>query len=100
MDPRIEFYKAAFSQQGNCFDIPVFNGTSRYQHGQGLCDVLRGIVRVIPKMAQFIKPVAIIGAQTFLNAGSEAFKECAIVKDVIKSTLKATVGAVLCATVD
>ena len=40
------------------------------------------------------------GAQTFLKAGSEAIKEGATVKDVIKSTLKPTVGAVLGATVD
>ena len=44
MDQRIEFYKAAFSQRGNGFDIPVFRGTSRYQYGQGLGAMLRGIV--------------------------------------------------------
>ena len=40
------------------------------------------------------------GIQTFMKAGSEAIKEGATVKDVIKSTLKPTVGAVLDATVD
>ena len=35
MDARIEFYKAAFVQQGNGFYISVFVGTSRYQYGQG-----------------------------------------------------------------
>ena len=49
MDPRIEFYKAAFSQKGNGFDVPVFRGTSRYQYGQGLGDVLCVIVRYLPK---------------------------------------------------
>ena len=100
MDPRIEFYKAAFSQKGNGFDFPVFRGTSRYQYGQGLGDVLRGIVRYIPRVAQFLKPVAMKGIQTLLKAGSEAIKEGATVKDVIKSTLKPMVGAVLGATVD
>ena len=100
MDPRIEFYKAAFSQKGNGFDFPVFRGTSRYQYGQGLGDVLRGIVRYIPRLTQFFKPVAMKGIQTLLKAGSEAIKEGATVKDVIKSTLKPTVGAVLGATVD
>lgn len=100
MDPRIEFYKAAFSQKGNGFDFPVFRGTSRYQYGQGLGDVLRGIVRYIPRVTQFFKPVAMKGIQTLLKAGSEAIKEGATVKDVIKSTLKPTVGAVLGATVD
>ena len=40
------------------------------------------------------------GIQTLLKAGSEAIKEGATVKDVIKFTLKPTVGAVLGATVD
>ena len=40
------------------------------------------------------------GIKTFFKAGSEAIKEGATVKDVIKSTLKPTVGAVLGATVD
>ena len=38
--------------------------------------------------------------QTLLKAGSETIKEGATVKDVIKSTLKPTVSAVLGATVD
>ena len=100
MDPRIEFYKAAFVQQGNGYDIPVFVGTSRYQYGQGLGDVLHGILKFIPKVARFLKPVVMKGAQTLLKAGSEAIKDGATVKDVIKSTLKPKVGAVLGATVD
>ena len=100
MDPRSEFYKAIFSQRGNGLDFPVFRGTSRYQYGQGLGDVLRGIVRIIPRVAQFLKPMAMKGVQTLLKAGSEAIKEDATVKDVIKSTLKPTVGSVLGATVD
>ena len=40
------------------------------------------------------------GIQTLVKAGSEAIKEGATVKDVIKSTHKPTVGAVLGATVD
>ena len=100
MDPRIKFYKAACLKQGNGFDIPVFVGTSRYQYGQGLGDVLHGILKFIPKVARFLKPVVMKGAQTVLKAGSEAIKEGATVNDVIKSTLKPTVGAVLGATVD
>ena len=100
MDLRIEFYKAAFSHRGNGFDIPVFKGISRYQYGQGVGDVLRGILRFIPTMAQFLKPVAIKGAQTLLKSGSETIKEGATIKDVIKSTLTPTVNAVVGATVD
>ena len=100
MDPQIEFYKSAFSQRGNGFNSPVLWGTSRSRYSQGLGDELRGIVRVIPRVAQFIKPVTMKGVQTFLKAVSEAIKECATVKDVIKFTLKPTVGAVLGAPVD
>ena len=62
--------------------------------------MLRGIVRFIQNVAQFFKPVAIKGAQALLTAGSEEIKEGATVKDVIRSTLKPTVGAVLGASVD
>ena len=78
----------------------MFRGTSRYQYRQGLGVVLRCIVRFIPRVAQFLKLVAIKGVQTFLKAGSEAIKDSATVKDVIKSTLKPKVGAVLGATDD
>ena len=94
MNPRIEFYKAAFSQRGNGFDIPVFRGESRYQYGQGVGDVLRGILQFVPMVARFLKPVAIKGDQTLLKSGSEAIKDGATFKDVIKSTLTPTVGAV------
>ena len=99
MDPRIEFYKAAFSQKGNGIDFSVFRGPSRYQYGQGLGDVLRGIVRYI-RVTQFFKLVAMKGIQTLLKAGIEANKKGTTVNDVIKSTLKPTVGAVLGATID
>ena len=52
------------------------------------------------KVARFLKPVVIKGAQTLLKSGSEAIKEGATFNDVIKSTLTPTVGAVLGATVD
>ena len=100
MDPRIEFYKAAFSQRGGGVDIPVFRGISRYQYGHGLGDVLRGFIQYIPRIANFLKPVVMKGAQTLLKAGSEAIKEGATVKDVVNSVLKPTADAVLGATVD
>ena len=78
----------------------MFKRTSKYQYGQGLGDVLLGIVRYISRVTQFLKPVAMNGIQTFFKPGSKAIKEGATVKDVIKSTLKPTVGAVLGATVD
>ena len=57
-------------------------------------------MRYIPRVTRFLKPVAIKGIQTLLKVSSEAIKEGATVKDVIKSTLKPTVSAVLSATVD
>ena len=51
-------------------------------------------------MAQFLKQVAMKVVRTLFKANCEAIKEGATVKDVIKSTLKPTVGAVLGATVD
>ena len=100
MDPRIEFFEAAFSKRGNNYDIPVFMGTSRYQYGQGLGYVLRGIVRFIQIIPHFLKPVTIKGAKTLHKAGSKAIDKGATIKDVITSTLKPTVGAVLGVTVD
>ena len=70
MDPKIEYYKAAFSQNGNGFDFPVFRETSRYYYGKGLGDVFRGIVRYIPRVTQFLKPVKMKSIQTFLKTGS------------------------------
>ena len=46
------------------------------------------------------RPVAIKGAQTLLKAGCEAIKDIATVKDVLTSTLKPTIGAVLGATAE
>ena len=89
-----------FPKKTNGFDFPVFRVTFRYQYGQSLGNVLCGIVRYTPWVTQFLKPVAIQGIHTLLNAGSKAIKEGATVKDVIKSTLKPTVGKVLGTTVD
>ena len=83
MDPKIEFYMAAFFQKGNGFDFEVFKGTSRYQYGHGLGDAFCGIVRHIPKVTKFLKPMAIKAIPTLLKAGSEAIKDGAPVKGVI-----------------
>ena len=57
MNQRIEFYMAAFVRQGKSFDIPIVVGTSRYQYGQELGDVLHGILKFILKFAVLFKPV-------------------------------------------
>ena len=64
MDSRSEFYKAAFVQWGAGFEILVFEKISKYQYGQGFGDVLRVIVRFIPRVTKFLKPVAMTGVQT------------------------------------
>ena len=73
-------------QYGHSFNFSVFQGRAQYDAGFG--DVLRGIWRLF-------RPVAIKGAQTLLKAGSEAIKDGATVKEVLSSTLKPTIGAVL-----
>ena len=107
MDSRVNILKAAFDhQRGEGFDFPVYHVRVQYvygfnfpvfqgraQYGAGFGDVLRGIWR-------FFRPVAIKGAQTLLKAGSEAIKDGATVKEVLSSTLKPTISAVLNATAE
>jgi hypothetical protein len=93
MDPRVEFYKAAFSQSGRGVDIPKFYVSNRYQYGQGFGDVLRGIFR-------FFRPVVVKGAQTLLKAGNEALTQGITVKEALKSSIKPALDAVLAATAD
>ena len=73
---------------------------SRYQYGQELDNVLHAILKFIQKVARFLKPVVMKNAQTLLKPGSKAIKVNVTVKDVIKSTLKPTLEAVLGASVD
>jgi hypothetical protein len=107
MDSRVNILKAAFDHQtGGGFNFPVYQGRTQYGHGfdfpvfqgrsqegAGLGDVFRGICR-------FFRPVTIKGAQTFLKSASEAIKDGATVKDVLSSTLKPNIGAVLGATAE
>ena len=107
MDSRVNLLKAAFEhQRGDGFDFPVYIGRAQYGHGfnypvfhgfsqtgAGFGDVFRGIWR-------FFRPVAKTGVQTLLKSASEAIKDGATVKDVLTSTLKPTIGAVLGATAE
>ena len=91
MDSRVNILKAAFDHQtGDGYNFPVYQGRAQYgrgfdfpvfisrsQSGNGLGDIFRGIWR-------FFKPVAIKGAQTLLKAGSEAIKDGATVKEVLR----------------
>ena len=107
MDSRVNILKAAFEhQRGSGIDFPVYIGRSQYGHGfsfpvfhgrsqtgAGFGDVLRGIWR-------FFRPVAKTGVQTLLKSASEAIKDGSTIKEVLTSTLKPTIGAVLGATAE
>lgn len=75
-------------------------GISMYQYGQIVSNVFRSILRFIPTMARFLKPVTIKSAFPLLKSGREAIIEGVTVKDVIKSALKSTIYAVLGYSVD
>ena len=57
-------------------------------------------MRYISKLTKFLKPVKLKYIHSTLKACSKTIKEGDTVKDVIKSKLKPTVGAVLNSTVD
>jgi len=105
MDPRVDIYQAALSQQtGAGFDFSVYQGRSQFgqglnfnvfrgQKGDGLGDILRGAWR-------FFRPVAMNGARTLLKAGGEALKDGATVQEVLTNTLKPAIGSVLATTAE
>ena len=69
------------SQAGG--EIPIFRGG---QHGAGLGDVLRGILR-------FIAPIALRGLSTFASSTLQARQNGATFKDAAMGALKPTLGA-------
>lgn len=93
MDSRVLLLKNSFGHRGGFVDLPVFRGSSRYQYGEGLGDVLRGFWRMF-------RPVLVRGAQTALKAGGEALTNTSSLKDVLRSTIKPTVGSLLGATAE
>jgi len=93
MEPRAQQLKEAFAHRGAGFNFPVYRGLDRYQAGAGIGDVLRGIWR-------FFRPVAVKGAQALFKAGSESLKDNVSLKDVMKSTLKPAIKAVIGATAE
>lgn len=69
-------------QQGG--DIPIFRGT---QHGGGIGDVLRGILR-------FIVPVAMRGISTFATSTMSAQDQGASLAEAARSALSPTLSAI------
>jgi hypothetical protein len=87
-DPRVAIYKDALLNQRGGSSYPVFRGSSRYQHGAGFGDVLRGIWRVF-------FPTVIRGASSFFSAGSAALKNSKGVGEVLKAGIKPALGSML-----
>ena len=104
MDSRIKFYKAAYSGKGKVFDIVsiLFSVQENIQVPRWprfrRCSSRHSAIQL--KGDAIFKPVAMKGIKTIIKAGSKAIKEGSTVNDVITSSLKPTVGAVLGATVD
>ena len=64
-DPRMAMFQAAMTQCGRGQPIQVFRGTSLYQYGAGIADVLRTIWR-------FVFPVAKHGLATPMTVDGES----------------------------
>ena len=85
--PRVDYKRYYTSQSGTGSNAPVYSGTS-LQHGNGLGDILKGIVRsAIPLAMPFIKK----GANRLLAVGTKTGRN--VLKDVgrgkdLRSSLK------------
>ena len=85
--PRVDYEKYYTSQSGTGSNVPVYSRTS-LQHGNGLGDILKGIVRsAIPLAMPFIKK----GANRLLTVGTKTGKN--VIQDLgrgkdIRSSLK------------
>ena len=81
LDRTAIYCKYYASQAGG--ELPVFRGG---QHGAGLGDVLRGILR-------FIAPIALRGISAFANSTMQAREQGATFKDAALGALRPTLGA-------
>ena len=107
MDSWVNILKAAFDHQHeNSFDFLGYQGRMQYGHGcnfpvfQNRAQYGAKFGHVLRGFWRFFRPAAIKGAKTLLKAGSKAIKDGATVKEVLSSTLKPTLGAVLGATAE
>jgi len=79
-------YNKFYSNQlGGNLDIPVFAGG---QHGAGLGDILRGVLR-------FVAPIALRGITTFAANTFRAHDQNSTLKDAAVSALRPSLSAMV-----
>ena len=86
-DARTQAYIAVFRNQHGVGGISVFQGTERYQSGQGIGDFFRGIFRRII-------PVALNVGKAALSAFSGAQDQGASFQDSLKAVIRPATQAV------
>lgn len=79
-NPYLRYYRG---QVGGSVDIPVFIGG---QHGEGLGDFFRSVLR-------FIAPIALRGLSTFASSTQRAHAGGASLKDAARSAIGPSLGA-------
>jgi hypothetical protein len=87
-DPRVVMLKAAMSQHGGGMPIQVFRGTTRYQYGSGVGNILGSIWR-------FMYPVILRGAASFIKHGGDAYLAQGNVKEALKAGIKPAIGTMI-----
>lgn len=80
-NPYLRYYQ---QQVGGSADIPVFIGG---QHGAGLGDFFRSVLR-------FIAPIALRGISTFASNTMRAHESGASLKDAARGAIKPSIGAI------
>jgi len=86
-DARTTAYISFFKNQSGG-SMPVFKGLPRYQSGQGIGDIFRGIWRRVV-------PIALNVGKAALNAFTGAQDEGASFKDSFKATLRPVASAAI-----
>ena len=87
-DSRIAMFQPAMTQFVRGQQIQVFRGTSRYQYGAGVGDVLRSNWR-------FVFPLAKYGLATLMKVGGESNMQNGNVMGALKAVIKPTVGSLI-----
>ena len=84
----VAYYEFFKNQRGGY--LPVFQGTSRCQTGNGFGDIFRGVVRTV-------LPILLSGAKAFLGAFGDAQSQGASITDSLKASIRPTAAASLTA---